>query len=94
MCQRIFGLRWLPLVVSLLSVNGETFLPIEKAKLKVIRNPPAFAPRIVGGSYATLGQFPFQVAVHYGNGFCGGSLIRSNWVLTAAHCVYDSNHRV
>uniref|UniRef100_A0A8D8BD38 Serine protease SP24D n=1 Tax=Culex pipiens TaxID=7175 RepID=A0A8D8BD38_CULPI len=94
MSRRIFGFRWLPLVLSLLSVNGETFLPIEKAKLKVIRIPPGFAPRIVGGNYATLGQFPFQVALHYGNGFCGGSLIRSNWVLTAAHCVYDSNHRV
>jgi secreted trypsin-like serine protease len=62
-------------------------------------SPPAaqLDPRIVGGSLAAAGQFPWQVALVdpggiYGNDlysgqFCGGSLIRLDWVLTAAHCV-------
>ncbi|XP_018563532.1 brachyurin [Anoplophora glabripennis] len=44
-------------------------------------------PRIIGGEEATPHEFPFQVAlVINGNSFCGGSLISSNYVLTAAHC--------
>ncbi|CAD7082539.1 unnamed protein product [Hermetia illucens] len=47
--------------------------------------------RIVGGSLASAGQFPYQVGliltVSGGQSFCGGSLIKDNVVLTAAHCV-------
>jgi len=42
---------------------------------------------ITGGSTAARGQFPWQVAlIINGASFCGGSLISSQWILTAAHC--------
>jgi len=45
------------------------------------------ANRITGGSPANRGQFPWQVALIVDVAwFCGGSLISSLWVLTAAHC--------
>jgi Trypsin len=55
-------------------------------------------PAIVGGNQIAIGQAPWQVAVQAvipeGNGFvsvlCGGSIIDSAHVLTAAHCVFDS----
>ena len=49
--------------------------------------------RIVGGTNAGWGDAPWQVALSRGTGsnifqsqFCGGTLINSDWVLTAAHC--------
>ncbi|KAK7072085.1 Testisin [Halocaridina rubra] len=43
-------------------------------------------PRIVGGEEATPGEYPWQVALVIGSSICGGTLIKTDWVLTAAHC--------
>ena len=42
---------------------------------------------ILGGTPATLGQYPSVVLVEVGGGLCTGTLITKDWVLTAAHCV-------
>ena len=51
-------------------------------------------PRIIGGEPADFGEYPFMVALlfeptagaDFEKQYCGGSLISSRWVLTAAHC--------
>jgi len=45
---------------------------------------------IVGGTDAVRGEFPFIASLQspsYGGHFCGCSLIKKNWILTAGHCV-------
>lgn len=45
--------------------------------------------RIIGGREATKGRWPWQVAVlnKFHEPFCGGTLLSSQFILTAAHCI-------
>ena len=71
--------------------------PGARAKIPV----PANDPKVVGGSDATPGEYPFMVMVG-SNGLlsCGGSLVSPNTVLCAAHCfsaaqqVYIGRHDI
>ncbi|XP_075222301.1 cationic trypsin-3-like [Lycorma delicatula] len=45
----------------------------------------------VGGKVANLGQLPHAVVVLTKNGKCTGAIIHASWVLTAGHCVTNSN---
>ncbi|XP_053686239.1 collagenase-like [Sabethes cyaneus] len=54
---------------------------------------PHVLSKIVNGQTADEGQFPWQVSIRATLGrsitVCGGSLIASQWILTAAHCAKD-----
>lgn len=46
------------------------------------------ADKIVGGTQASKGQFPYIVAIETRTAFqyCGGSIISNRYIATAAHC--------
>jgi secreted trypsin-like serine protease len=68
------------------------YIPAAKAAAADL---PPDDTRILGGEPAAPGAWPWQVALisvgedPFQGQFCGGSIIASTWILTAAHCVYD-----
>jgi len=74
-----------------------TFLPrLEDGKCGKIGGSSEF---ILGGEAAKIGEFPFTALLRmrdqqkkYGHRFnCGGNLINTRYVLTAAHCYQENN---
>ncbi|XP_017038219.1 serine protease SP24D [Drosophila kikkawai] len=57
------------------------------------QSEPDWSPRIVGGTKAHTGQFPHQISLRKRGGHaCGGSILSSTYILTAAHCVKQGNN--
>ena len=61
-------------------------------------NDTIVTPYIVGGTQATIADAPWQVGLisasagdEYNGQFCGGSIIATQWIATAAHCVTGSS---
>lgn len=84
--------------LKLLAVFATVALSITAQAALTPAQTSMIKPEIVGGTDAVKGEFPFQVSIQK-NGtshFCGGSLIKPNWVLTAAHCVagWSANNKV
>merc|ERR1719422_2757540 len=46
--------------------------------------------RILGGNETEINEYPWMTAIStpQGGQFCGGTLIASQWVLTASHCMF------
>ncbi|XP_028360997.1 enteropeptidase [Phyllostomus discolor] len=53
---------------------------------------PEVSPKIAGGKDAEEGAWPWLAALYYNRQLlCGASLVSSNWLVSAAHCVYGRN---
>ncbi|XP_067910190.1 transmembrane protease serine 4-like isoform X2 [Heterodontus francisci] len=83
-------------LVSIQSVLMDGFCYSEKiVSLVCARCERSASDRIVGGEDATIDEWPWQVSLQYKKQhLCGGSIINSQWILTAAHCFPEEYHQI
>lgn len=67
-------------------------LPADNCGIPTLNQPGIEKPaqaRIVGGTKAEHGAIPWQVMLweKEADAFCGGSVISSRWIVSAAHCI-------
>uniref|UniRef100_A0A8C0HDQ4 Transmembrane protease serine 5 n=1 Tax=Chelonoidis abingdonii TaxID=106734 RepID=A0A8C0HDQ4_CHEAB len=77
--EDVWQVRW-----WCLGAPGSRFSPFAECGLR------STAARIVGGSDAPLGRWPWQVSLYLNSRHvCGGSVVAHDWIITAAHCVHN-----
>ncbi|XP_042207156.1 cell wall protein AWA1-like isoform X2 [Homarus americanus] len=75
------------------TVESELLERLNSSSYKDICGVPVYPTRrIVGGSEATFGEWPWQVSLRQWRQVtflhkCGAALLNENWAITAAHCV-------
>ncbi len=90
--MKLFGSMSPYLVATLLLLFFIPALPVAAQRGSTLTMTPTPDHReldVVGGQPADPGEWPWQAMVLPGPYLCGGSLIATDWVLTAAHCVFE-----
>ena len=96
------GLTSLPLLgcLALLAFAAPPAAAFERGDPSEPDSSPPVSPRIIGGTTASTAAYTWQAAIvldetfnqnDFDGQFCGGSLIAPRIVITAGHCVYDTD---
>uniref|UniRef100_A0AAG5D970 trypsin n=1 Tax=Anopheles atroparvus TaxID=41427 RepID=A0AAG5D970_ANOAO len=82
-------LSLLAAVIACVQAQGESRSRLVRPLPRFLPRPsyPSGVHRIVGGFEIDVSETPYQVSLqYYKRHRCGGSVLNSKWVLTAAHC--------
>jgi secreted trypsin-like serine protease len=86
-------MRWLLIVAAIFQIacarqNVTRHNSSLRSNSNLFQENGARTPRIVGGSDAQVGRYPYMVSLLSRSGFytCGGVLVAKDLVLTVAHC--------
>ncbi|CAG7833205.1 unnamed protein product [Allacma fusca] len=84
------------ILLTSMALVAYVFASPGSAHVRINNHVPMYSlpGKIVGGIEALPHEFPFQLSLQYiwenkRNHYCGASLINENWIVTAAHCVYE-----
>ncbi|XP_040583575.1 chymotrypsin BI-like [Lepeophtheirus salmonis] len=74
----------------LLTIIGSVLANPKYPDICGLENKPSVDSKIIGGHEAARHQFPWLAFVTTG-GYCTGSVLDENWIITAKHCVLNDN---
>ncbi|MEZ4679163.1 MAG: serine protease [Caldilineaceae bacterium] len=94
MKQPVHTVKWVVTVLFLVLLSPRNQLYAQTIEPTTTPIATTRDLHIVGGNQANPGEWPWQVMVRPGNYLCGGSLVSQEWILTAAHCVFDNQGKL